>query len=109
MATCTISQYDFNTGTRLVISGLIQLIPATINVKPARTVVSERVISERLANNNPPRHVAQLIKIIDSYPLLHGAWPDMYHRMASPAVSTRNKRRIKTKAAFFRRVSLMAG
>ena len=39
---------------------------------------------------NPAKRVAHEIKIIDSYPLLMGAWPAMYHLRPSPRVWNRN-------------------
>ncbi len=64
--TCRVSQYDFRTGTRFVISGSMKLMCATRRVIDARTAVAERANGERLLNINPARRVTHEMKIIDS-------------------------------------------
>ena len=66
--------------TGFPLSGFIQLIWATSSENMARIVVSAMANPVLSANINPARSVIQETKIMDSYPLLKGAWPPIYQR-----------------------------
>ena len=61
METCMVSQYDFNTGTSGVISGSIQLSPATIKIVDANIAVAARPPNDFLENSNPDNTVVKAI------------------------------------------------
>src|SRR5690242_3412711 len=93
-----VSQYDFNTGTKGVISGSSQLNPETMRIVEARMAVAVSPPNDLRANISPANTVVKPMYIIDSYPLLHGARPETYHRMASPSVCAANPRANNTNA-----------
>ena len=64
--TCIINQYDFNTGTKLVISGFNQFKLATNNNIEATKEEATNVNSDFLEKNIPANIVANAIKITDS-------------------------------------------
>jgi len=64
--TCSVSQYDRKTGTRLVISGSMKLRCATISVNPPRTDVAARVSNDFLLKISPASRVTHERKSNDS-------------------------------------------
>lgn len=86
MATCTISQYDFRTGTSGVICGSRAELPCAKPIMITATINPAAGIKafEFLYNNSPAVIPTHEMKIIASYPLLHGACPEIYHLATSP-------------------------
>ena len=76
-----INQYDLRTGTKFVISGFIQLIPATNSAIADKIPVTAIVIGDLRAKSKPESAAAHPTNIMVSYPLLQGAWSEIYQRM----------------------------